>query len=99
LGRGRFSSGADEAAQAALRAGKGDLRDAADSGIERILGAGAAGASSAGKSDDVLGSVAKLAPLGVAGGLAGYGALKGWGAGQAEVNRSLQQGFNPNTRY
>jgi hypothetical protein len=41
----------------------------------------------------------KAAPIGVAGGLTGYGALRGWGEGQAEVAKSMQQGFNPATRF
>lgn len=45
--------------------------------------------------DKLLSALTVAAPIGVAGGLAGYGALRGWGQGQAEVNRSMQQGFNP----
>jgi hypothetical protein len=52
-----------------------------------------------GAADQLLSGVIKAAPIGVAGGLAGYGALRGWGEGQAEVNRSMQQGFNPATRF
>jgi len=52
-----------------------------------------------GKADELLNSLMKAAPIGVAGGLTGYGALRGWGEGQAQVVRSQQQGFNPATRF
>jgi len=51
------------------------------------------------KADELLNSLMKAAPIGVAGGLAGYGGLRGWGEGQAEVVKSQQQGFNPATRF
>jgi hypothetical protein len=47
----------------------------------------------------VLSRIGKMLPVGVAGGLAGYGALRGWGEGQAQVAQSMQQGFNPQTRF
>lgn len=37
--------------------------------------------------------------LGAAGAATAYGAFKGWQSGQAEINNSLKQGFNPQSVY
>ena len=52
-----------------------------------------------GTADGILSKTIRYAPIGVAGGLAAYGGLRGWNEGQAEVARSQQQGFNPRTVY
>jgi hypothetical protein len=56
-------------------------------------------AATSSSAEELLNRLMKAAPVGVAGGLTAYGGLRGWNEGQAEVNRSLQQGFNPSTRY
>lgn len=52
-----------------------------------------------GEASKALDGVVRMLPLGVAGGLTGYGALRGWGEGQAEVARSQANGFNPQSRF
>jgi len=52
-----------------------------------------------GTADGILSKTVRYTPMGVAGGLTAYGGLRGWGEGQAEVMRSQQQGFNPQTVY
>lgn len=37
--------------------------------------------------------------LGAAGAATAYGAFKGWQSGQAELNNSLKQGFNPQSVF
>jgi uncharacterized membrane protein YebE (DUF533 family) len=37
--------------------------------------------------------------IGLAGGATAYGGFKGWKSGQAEVNNSLKQSFDPKTVY
>jgi hypothetical protein len=93
-GRGRYAPDIGDAVGDAV--GAPDIAGAAAGGV---IPGGTAAASAAGSSDELLDSLKRYAPIGVAGGLTAYGGLRGWGEGQAEVNRSLQQGFNPNTRY
>ena len=57
------------------------------------------GSAAPSSAEELLNRLMRTAPVGVAGGLTAYGGLRGWNEGQAEVNRSLQQGFNPSTRY
>ncbi len=45
--------------------------------------------------DGLLSRVARVAPIGVAGGMTAYGGFRGWGEGQAEVAKAQQQSFNP----
>jgi len=45
--------------------------------------------------DGLLSQVIRAAPIGVAGGLTAYGGFRGWGSGQAEVEKARQQSFNP----
>jgi hypothetical protein len=57
--------------------------------------AAGAGTPNTQSADGLLSRVARVAPIGVAGGMTAYGGFRGWGEGQAEVAKAQQQSFNP----